>query len=66
MDAVSRKTVAAEEGWPRLTWSSAPGNAGEASFLWVEISAAAGMNCRRFRVSPRESLPDFIEIFALA
>jgi hypothetical protein len=32
----------------------------------VEISAAAGMNCRRFRVSPRESLPDFIEIFALA
>jgi len=42
------------------------GNAGGAGFLWAEISAAGGMNCRRSRGLQSVLNADFIELFALA
>src|SRR4051794_8059668 len=54
------------ERWTRLTWASQPGNAGAACFLWAEISAATGMNCRCSRAVQSAVKADFIELFALA
>src|SRR3954468_6759665 len=61
--AVSR---GGRERWTRLTWASQPGNAGAACFLWAEISAATGMNCRCSRAVQSAVKADFIELFALA
>jgi hypothetical protein len=58
--------VATDDEGPRLTWASVAGNAGGAGFLWAEISAAAGMNCRRSRGLHDPADADFVELFAMA